>query len=166
MKIKLLLAGLFVAGLASALAFAAPTRAGSGTTTGATTTTSSPTTTTSTSETGRHGKRHDDGHKGRRHEGDRPKPMPKPACQNVVLMGSNGSGSVALTVSRASHNGASLVGKQVTLAIPAGARVNALACIDSAGALTLRSVRVQVPKPPPTTTTTTTTGSTTTTVHA
>ena len=137
MKLKVLLGMLFVAGVAAALAVAAPTRADGGTT--GTTTTNSSTTTSA-----KHDK--DAEHK----NGDKPK------CQKVELKGANGSGSIALTVSRASHGGSSLVGKQVTLTIPAGAKVSANACLDASGALTLRELQVDVKHTTPTTTTTTT----------
>jgi len=139
MKLKLLLGILFVAGVASALAVAAPTRADSG---GSTTTTVGTTTTRDHHE----GKKDDDHEKG-----------DKPKCKKVELKGSNGSGTVALTVSRANHGGSSLVGKQVTLTIPAGATLKANACLDAAGALTLRELHVELKHPAPTTTATTTT---------
>jgi hypothetical protein len=141
MKLKLLLGILFVAGVASALAVAAPTRADSG---GSTTTTVGTTTTRDHHE----GKKDDDHEKG-----------DKPTCKKVELKGPNGSGTVALTVSRANHGGSSLVGKQVTLTIPAGATLKANACLDAAGALTLRELHVELKHPATTTTTTTTTHS-------
>ena len=140
MKLKLLLGILFVAGIAAALAVAAPTRADDG---GAATTTVGTT-------TGDHHKGKDDEHK----QGDKPK------CQKVSLKGANGSGSIALTVSRANRGGSSLVGKQVTLTIPAGATVSANACLDASGALTLRELHVDVKHATTTTATTTTTTTT------
>jgi hypothetical protein len=145
MKLKVLLGMLFVAGVAAALAVAAPTRADSGTTT----TTAS---TTTTSEK----------HHGKKDDGDKEhKQGAKPKCRKVELKGSNGSGTIALTVTRANHGGASLVGKQVTLTIPAGATVKANACLDAAGALTLRELHVDTKH-----VTTTTTTAATTTTHA
>jgi len=140
MKLKVLLGMLFVAGVAAALAVAAPTRADGGTT--GTTTTNSSTTTSA-----KHDK--DAEHK----NGDKPK------CQKVEVKGSNATGTIALTVSRASHGGASLVGKQVTLTLPAGAKLSANACLDASGALTLRELHVEAKH----VTTTTTTAATTTT---
>src|SRR4051812_42536869 len=146
MKLKVLLGMLFVAGVAAALAVAAPTRADGGTT--GTTTTNSSTTTT-----GKHGKGDD---KDKEHKtGDKPK------CQKVELKGSNGTGTIALTVSRANHGGSSLVGKQVTLTLPAGAKVSVNACLDASGALTLREFHVDTKHMTTTTTTTTTTATTT-----
>ena len=137
MKLKLILAlGLTaLAGLASALVLAGPTQAGDGTT---------GTTTTGTT-TGKHG----DGHRA------------KSSCQKVELRGSSASGSVAFTVTKANHDGSSLVGKQVTLTVPTGSALSATACVDAAGVLTLRSLQVKAPHPVPAArTTTTTTGAT------
>jgi hypothetical protein len=137
MKLKLLLGLLCVAGVAAALAVAAPTRADNG---GSTTTAGS---TTTSGE-----------HKGKdEHHGVKPK------CQKLSLKGTNPSGSIALTVSRASHGGSTLVGKQATLTIPAGTTLRVNACLDAAGTLTLRELHVDG-KPAPATTTTTTTSST------
>lgn len=141
MKLKLMLAALALAGLAAALALAAPTRAGDGTGTTGTTTTS----------TGEHHGKGDDGDK--QHG--------KSSCKHVELKGSNASGSVAFTVTKSNKSGSSLVGRQVTLTIPAGSSLNANACIDATGALTLRGLEVRTPHAPPTTTSTT--GTTTTT---
>ncbi len=117
MKLKLLLATLFVCGLAVALALAGATRAGEGTTSGATTT-------------------------ARDHHGKKDGDKDKKACENVELQGSNGSGSVSFTVSKADHKAGPLVGKQVTLTIPAGASLKANACRSATGALTLRVLKV------------------------
>jgi hypothetical protein len=141
MKIKVLIGILFVAGVAAALAVATPTRADNGTTAAATTTTT----------TGEH-------KNGKQDDGDE-KDKPKKSCQNVSLKGGNGSGSVALTVTKADHKGSSLVGKQVTLTIAAGATLNAKACLDSSGALTLRQLHVDAKHM------TTTTSAGTTTAH-
>ena len=167
MKLKVLLGMLFVAGVAAALAVATPTRADSGTT-GTTTTTSS--TTTSDKH---HGKKKDGEHgaqnastsastttKSEHEKADKPK------CQKVELKGSNGSGTLALTVSKANHGGQTLVGKQVTLTIPAGATVKANACLDASGVLTLRELHVEAKHVSPTTTGTTTAAATTTTTHS
>lgn len=138
MKMKLMLGLVALAGLAAAFAIASPSQANGGhhgkggTTTGATTGTTTGTTT------------------GEHHHGSS-------SCQRVQLAGSNGSGSVAFTVSRANHNGASLVGKQVTLTVPAGSSVGATACLDAAGTLTLRGLVIRQPKPTPAATTNTTT---------
>ncbi len=146
MKWKLLLGILFIVGVAAALAVAAPTRADSGGTT---------TTVGTTTTTGDHhnGKKDDD------NDGDQKK-ADKPKCRKVELKGSNGSGSVALTVGKANHGGSSLVGKQVTLTIPAGADLKANACMDASGTLTLRELHVDLRHV--TTTSTATTGTTTT----
>ena len=154
MKLKLTLALVALAGLAAALALAGPTQAGDGnhgsTTTGATSTGSSTGTTTT-------GKKDDDGGK---HHGNG-----SSTCQRVELRGTNGSGSVAFTVTQASHGGSGLGGKQVTLTVPAGSAVGATACTDAAGMLTLRSLVVRPPAATPTTTTTTTTSNTTKAPH-
>lgn len=137
MKLKLILALALVAlaGLASALVLAGPTQAGDGkhVTTG--------TTTTGTTTTGKH------------HDGDAH--HAKSSCQIVSLRGSDASGSLAFTVTKANHNGSSLVGKPVTLTVPAGSALNATACVDAAGVLTLRGLEVRAPHAAPTTTTTT-----------
>ena len=142
MKLKLFLALVALAGLASALALASPTQAGDGKH-GSTTATGTSTGTTTGTTTGK--KDHD----GDRHHGNA-------SCQRVELRGANGSGSVALMVTKANSRGSTLVGKQVTLTVPAGSTVGATACVDSAGALTLRGLVVKPPAPAPTTTTTTT----------
>ena len=87
MKLKLLLGILFVAGIAAALAVAAPTRADDG---GAATTTVGTT-------TGDHHKGKDDEHK----QGDKPK------CQKVSLKGANGSGSGSSETTRCAPAGKS-----------------------------------------------------------
>ena len=146
MKLKLFLALVALAGLASALALASPTQAGDGKH-GSTTATGTSTGTTTGTTTGK--KDHD----GDRHHGNA-------SCQRVELRGTNGSGSVALTVTKANSKGASLVGKQVTLTVPASSTVGATACVDAAGALTLRGLVAKPPAPAPTTTTTTTSNTT------
>ena len=65
-----------------------------------------------------------------------------PHCKAVALAGAASSGSVAFKASHTSKNAANLAGTAVTLSIPAGARVAAVACTDANGALTLRSLRV------------------------
>ena len=157
MKTKLILALVALAGLGAALALAGPTQAGSGTGTtgtGSTGTGSTGTGSTGTGSTGTGatgtgttttGKHHGwGGHSG------------TSSCQRVELVGSNGSGSVAFTVAKASRDGSSFVGKQVTLNVPPGSSVSATACVDSAGALTLRGLTVRLPHAAPTTTTTST----------
>jgi hypothetical protein len=69
----------------------------------------------------------------------------KPKCNQVELKGSATGGSVSFTVTKANKSGASLVGKVVTLAIPAGARVKAKAC-TTGSTLTLRDLHVKVAK--------------------
>ena len=100
MKLKAILAVVFVAGLAASLAFAGSPKAGKpgkpGTTTGSTTTTTSK----------------------------------KPKCQQVELKGKDATGSVSFTVSKANKRGRSLVGTSVTLTVPAGAKIKAKACSD------------------------------------
>jgi hypothetical protein len=100
MKLKAILAVVFVAGLAASLAFAASPNSGKpgkpGTTTGSTTTTTSK----------------------------------KPKCQQVELKGKDGTGSVSFTVSKANKRGRNLVGTSVTLTVPAGAKIKAKACSD------------------------------------
>jgi hypothetical protein len=98
MKLKAILAVVFVAGLAASLALAASPKSGKpgkpGTTTGSTTTTTSK----------------------------------KPKCQQVELKGKDGTGSVSFTVSKANKSGRSLVGTSVTLTVPADAKIKAKAC--------------------------------------
>ena len=98
MKLKAILAVVFVAGLAASLAFAGAPKSGKpgkpGTTTGSTTTTTSK----------------------------------KPKCQQVELKGNDATGSVSFTVLKANKRGRSLVGTSVTLSVPAGAKVKAKAC--------------------------------------
>ena len=139
MKLKLMLAVLALAGLAAALALATPTQAGDGTT---------GTTGTTTTSAGEH---HGKGDKGE-------KKHAKPSCQRVSLKGSSATGSVSFTVTRSSKAGASLVGNPATLTIPAGSSVNANACIDAAGALTLQGLEVRTQHVPPTATTPATKG--------
>ena len=65
---------------------------------------------------------------------------PTAKCRKVSLGGAATGGSVAFTATRASKAGKTAVGGAVTLAIPAGARVRATACVDANGALTLRNL--------------------------
>jgi len=139
MKLKLTLALVALAGFAAAFAVAAPARTGSETT-GSTSTGSTSTGSTTTGEHHHHGHGNS-------------------SCQHVELRGSNGSGSVAFTVDKASDNGSTLVGKQVTLTVPAGSSVGAIACLDAAGTLTLRGFAVFAPEAATTTTTTSNTES-------
>ena len=119
MKLKVLIASLFIAGFASSFALAGGTRAAADTTTGTTAdvTTGAATTT-----------------------------PPPPKCRKVELKGSDAAGTVTFTVSKASKKAKDLAGKPVTLTIPAGSKVNATACFDAAGALTLRGLVVSAKK--------------------
>jgi hypothetical protein len=114
MKLKVLLAVLFVAGLAASLALAAAPKPSKPGTPGAKTAT---TTTTTTSK--------------------------KPKCQQVELKGNATSGSIAFTVLKANKRGRSLVGTSVTLTVPAGGKIKAKACSDGS-TLTLRELHVKV----------------------
>lgn len=71
----------------------------------------------------------------------------KPKCDQVELKGNATAGSVSFTVTKANKRGRNLVGTQVTLTVPAGAKVKAKACTGAGGALTLRDVHVKAPKP-------------------
>jgi len=114
MKLKALLAVLFVAGLAASLAFAGSPKPG----TPQKHTVSTATTTTTTTST-------------------------KQKCHQVELKGNGATGSVSFTVLKANKRGRSLVGTSVTLTIPAGAKVKAKACSSDGGALTLRDLHVK-----------------------
>ena len=114
MKLRVLLAVLFVAGLAASLAFAAAPKPPKPQKPGART---ASTTTTTTSK--------------------------KPKCQQVELKGNATAGSVTFTVLKANKRGRNLVGTPVTLVVPAGAKVKAKACTDAGGALTLRDLHVK-----------------------
>jgi hypothetical protein len=118
MKLKVLIATLFVAGFASSFALAGGTRGAVDTTTG----TTGNTTTGATDTTPKADK-----------------------CKKVELKGSNGTGSVTFTVDKASKKSSGLKGTTVTLAISA-ARVQANACVDAAGVLTLRGLEVSAKK--------------------
>jgi hypothetical protein len=128
MKLKVLIATLFVAGFASSFALAGGTKGAVDTTTGLTTTglttTGSTSTATGTTTTPSADK-----------------------CKRVELKGSNGAGTVTFTVDKA-RKSSGLAGKAVTLTIPAGSRIHANACIDAAGALTLRNLEVSAAKKP------------------
>jgi len=115
MKLKVLLAVLFVAGLAASLALAASPKSPKPQKPGAKT--ASTTTTTTTSK--------------------------KPTCHQVELKGNATAGSVTFTVLKANKRGRSLVGTAVTLTVPAGAKVKAKACSGEGGALTLRDLHVK-----------------------
>ena len=115
MRLKVLLAVLFVAGLAASLALAASPSSPKPQKPGAKT--ASTTTTTTTSK--------------------------KPKCQQVELKGNATAGSVTFTVLKANKRGRNLVGTPVTLVVPAGAKVKAKACTDAGGALTLRDLHVK-----------------------
>ena len=114
MKLRVLLAVLFVAGLAASLAFAAGPKPPKPQKPGART---ASTTTTTTSK--------------------------KPKCQQVELKGNATAGSVTFTVLKANKRGRNLVGTPVTLSVPAGAKVKAKACTDAGGTLTLRDLHVK-----------------------
>ena len=114
MKLRVLLAVLFVAGLAASLALAASPKPPKPQKPGAKT---ASTTTTTTSK--------------------------KPKCQQVELKGNATAGSVTFTVLKANKRGRNLVGTPVTLVVPAGAKVKAKACTDAGGALTLRDLHVK-----------------------
>ena len=114
MKLRVLLAVLFVAGLAASLAFAAAPKPPKPQKPGART---ASTTTTTTSK--------------------------KPKCQQVELKGNATAGSVTFTVLKANKRGRNLVGTPVTLVVPAGAKVKTKACTDAGGALTLRDLHVK-----------------------
>lgn len=87
----------------------------------------------------------------------------KQRCRPVELGGQASAGSFTLTVSKTSRGARKLANTAVTLTIPAGSRATAIACMDSTGALTLRSLRVLVPRKPRETSTTTTSTTTSTT---
>jgi hypothetical protein len=112
MKVKALILALFVAGVMASIAVGATRDHGD-----------DGTTTTRTVSTGT-------------------TPTPEPRCKAVGLAGLASSGSVAFTATHTSKNGAKFANTAVTLSIPAGARVVAVACVDASGALTLRSLRV------------------------
>jgi hypothetical protein len=142
MKLKLILGlGLLAcAGLLAAFAVAPPTGADTGTTTDSTTSSTTSTSTTTTATGAGKGKHGDKPPKAK----DKP---PKPdACRHLDLKGSDGSGSVTFTVVKAGHQSSALVGQQVTLTIPAGSALKANVCMDAAGALTLRDLKVQKPR--------------------
>jgi len=127
MKLKVLIASLFVAGFASSFALAGGTRGAVDTTTGTTGTTTTDTTHTTTTTTTTH------------------TTPDKPKCHKVELQGSNGTGSVTFTVDHTSKSAKALAGTAVTLAI-AGAKVRATACVDAAGALALSQLELSIPK--------------------
>ncbi len=112
MKLKVLIATLFVAGFASSFALAGGTKATVDTTTGTTTTGTTSTTTTSTATTGTTTT-------GTTTTGTTTTP-PTTKCKSVELKGSNGSGTVTFTVDKASKRATDLAGKAVTLTIPPG----------------------------------------------
>src|SRR5919201_1551596 len=107
MKLKVLLAVLFVAGLAASLALAASPKQKPGTK-------PTSTSTTTTSTTGK-----------------------KPKCNQVELKGNATAGSVTFTVLKANKRGRSLVGTAVTLTVPAGGKIKAKAGSGSGCVLTL-----------------------------
>jgi hypothetical protein len=117
MKIKALFAALLVAGFTASIGLGATRDHGSD---DGTTTTSTSTVTTTTQH---------------------------PRCHAVALSGAASSGTVAFKAAHTSKNAAKLANTAVTLSIPAGARVVAVACTDANGALTLRSLHVGVAPP-------------------
>ena len=137
MKLKVLIAALFVAGFASSFALAGGTRAAVDTTTGTTGTTTTGTTGTTTASGTT---------TGATTTGTTTTTPAAPKCQKVELKGSNGTGSVTFTVDKSSKKASDLVGKPATLTVPAGAVVQATACRDAAGVLTLRSLELSVKK--------------------
>jgi hypothetical protein len=119
-KIKALLVVVLVAGVAASLALAKPPKPPKAAVT-TTTSTVHTTTTTTTTHT------------------------PKPKCDQVELKGSAVAGSVTFTVMKQNRHGA-LVGTQVTLTIPANAKIKAKACTSAGSStLTLRNLHVDVP---------------------
>lgn len=124
MKLKALLVVLFAAGVAASLALAKPPKPPGPV--ASTSILSSATTATTTTK------------------------PPKPKCNQVELKGSATGGTVSFMVTKANPRGRSLVGTQVTLTIPAGAKVKAKACTTAgSSALTLRDLHVDVPPAPP-----------------
>jgi hypothetical protein len=84
-----------------------------------------------------------------------------PACRSVHLRGTVAAQSLALTVARADKRTGVAAGSTVSLALPAGARVEVEACVTGTGASAAYSVRhaelnVKPAKPATTTQTTTT----------
>jgi len=67
----------------------------------------------------------------------------KPKCDQVELKGNATVGSITFTVAKANKRGRNLVGKPVTLVIPAGAKVKAKACTAAGALLTLRELHVK-----------------------
>jgi hypothetical protein len=126
MKIKVaLVTACFVAGLAASLALASPSKGPKGPHEKQTTTTTATTTTTTSAPA-------------------------TPKCDQVELKGTALSGTVTFTVKKASKKGRSLVGTQVTLVVPADAKVKAKACSTGGAApLTLRLLHVNVPHAKP-----------------
>lgn len=69
---------------------------------------------------------------------------PKPKCHQIELKGTAVSGSVTFTVTKENKQG-NLVGTQVTLSVPANAKVKAKACTTpGSNVLTLRNLHVNV----------------------
>jgi hypothetical protein len=133
-----LLSGLAVlacAGAALAFALAGPVGADTGTSTATSTdqaTTAGP---------AKHG------HKAEKTNHDQ-SDKPGKACRKVVLRGSGGSGSVTMTVAKASGpNNSALVGQPATLTVPANSTLHAVAvaCTDAPGTLTLKQLVVSAP---------------------
>jgi hypothetical protein len=141
-----LLSGLTVlacAGAATAFGLAGPVGADTGTSTA---TSSNPTTTGS----GKHSHKADKAEKANDDQGDKP----VKTCRKVVLWGSDGAGSLTLTVAKASgRNNSALVGQPATLTVPANSTVHAVAvsCTDAPGVLTLKQLVVGTPHVAPST---------------
>jgi hypothetical protein len=67
----------------------------------------------------------------------------QPKCDQVELKGTATSGSVTFVVTKANKKGQSLVGTTVALVVPANAKIKAKACTTN-GVLTLRDLHVKV----------------------
>lgn len=146
-----LLSGLGVlacAGAALAFTLAGPVGADTGTTTDPTTTT---TTTTGHGKHGHRGEKSAKVEQGDEHQqGENQTNNPRKGCRKVVLWGSDGSGAVTLTVTKASgRSNSALVGTQATLTVPAGSTLHAIACTDANSALALKQLVVKVVAPTP-----------------
>lgn len=152
MKLKALLAALFVAGLAASIALASPSSDGSGMTTSASTATST------TGGHGEHGKNEHGKTHGHDENGDHAK------CRNVELKGTVAAGSLSVSVTKANKRGHDLVGQSASLSFSGKVSVKARMCAAggattaSGATLQLRVLKVEEhPAEAPTTTTTTTT---------
>ena len=159
MKLNVLLAALFVAGLAASIALASPGNGNAPATSGTDTTA-----TTTTGESGGHGMggKHDDGDKAK-------KKADKPHCQEVELKGTLANGTLSLSVDKANKAGRTL-GSTVSVAYGGKVKLHARLCqaagtgaaTTATGTLQLRDLKVQGKDDSGTTTTGTTTTTTTT----